>query len=342
MFVIINDKVLAACFLLFLVGVCQNGNAGVRAQDWILTESTALMRAAADGNLNEVRILVESGTDISEQNKYHATALVFAASEGRAKVVQYLLGKGADPNLCASYNMCPLWFAVNSGSSKTVELLLKSGANAKEVPEGNSLENSPLIVAVIRGEQEIVKMLVKYRVEIDLENWRTGGTALTAAVAVGESALVTFLLNNGADPTKTMIQLPYYGNTSPLDHANELGYSDVVRIIKDRLKQKKYQNRILTVDNIVVRLYEDKSFILEEVHDVVKYVTNSDLRLIKNAIFARNSYRFDSEDLLSYYKERFRSYKPKTKKVKLSDIDRKNLDYVKRMKGYITDRDAAG
>ena len=55
-----------------------------------------LLKAASDGDLAQVRALLEKGTDIEHQNRAGTTALIAASLQGHERIVQALLAKGAE------------------------------------------------------------------------------------------------------------------------------------------------------------------------------------------------------------------------------------------------------
>ena len=58
------------------------------------------MMAAASGNADAVKVLLDHGADVNAKESAHGqTALMFAAALNRADVVQLLLARGADPNV---------------------------------------------------------------------------------------------------------------------------------------------------------------------------------------------------------------------------------------------------
>eukprot|EP01110_Echinostelium_bisporum_P000574 TRINITY_DN1139_c2_g1_i1.p1 TRINITY_DN1139_c2_g1~~TRINITY_DN1139_c2_g1_i1.p1 ORF type:complete len:394 (+),score=143.14 TRINITY_DN1139_c2_g1_i1:84-1265(+) len=59
----------------------------------------SFISACEDGNLEEVKKLVEKGVSVNQTNDYGDTALNFAISKGKREVVVFLLSKGADPNI---------------------------------------------------------------------------------------------------------------------------------------------------------------------------------------------------------------------------------------------------
>ena len=87
---------------------------------------TALMSASRYGNLEIVKLLVESGADINNaKDNIGNTALTYASYFGRLEVVIYLVENGADVNAKDEYGET----ALDKASTKEVkELLRKAGA----------------------------------------------------------------------------------------------------------------------------------------------------------------------------------------------------------------------
>ncbi|HEY3739232.1 MAG TPA: ankyrin repeat domain-containing protein [Bryobacteraceae bacterium] len=79
--------------------VAQLLKAGADAKSVKPNGTTVLMVAAAAGNLDAVKVLVEHGAEIDSKEKVHEqTALMFAAALNRSEVVKYLLAHHADAN----------------------------------------------------------------------------------------------------------------------------------------------------------------------------------------------------------------------------------------------------
>ena len=84
-----------------------------------------------------------------------------------------------------------------TGNTAAVQQHLRAGTdiNAKEDFGGST----PLILAAIFGQSEIVKILIDAGAELDLRN-SSGGTALHQACFFGRPEIVELILNSGADP----------------------------------------------------------------------------------------------------------------------------------------------
>lgn len=93
--------------------------------------ATPLMEAVMLGDLDSVRILLESGADTAAANRSGMTALHLASQEYHVPIVDALLRAGADPNQQDAYGNTPLSRAVfeSRGRGEVIEVLLRSGAD---------------------------------------------------------------------------------------------------------------------------------------------------------------------------------------------------------------------
>jgi ankyrin repeat protein len=117
---------------------------------------TALHNAAAEGNVAEVRRLLDAGADIEARDKYGYTPLGRAAAYEKTAVVTLLLNRGADINAKNNDGDTPLYTAAFSGACESTALLLNRGAdiNAK-----NNRGDTPLQVAVRNERYSIASLL---------------------------------------------------------------------------------------------------------------------------------------------------------------------------------------
>ena len=96
-------------------------------QQYFLNEPMA--SAAAEGNIKEVRVLLDRGASPDSWGiDFAYPAIVAAAEGGHADIVELLLSKGADPSLRDSEGKSALERARHGGHDDVVALLLKAGA----------------------------------------------------------------------------------------------------------------------------------------------------------------------------------------------------------------------
>ncbi|HTE17549.1 MAG TPA: ankyrin repeat domain-containing protein, partial [Armatimonadota bacterium] len=162
-------------------------------------DNLQLIRAARDGDLQEVRHCLRWGADPNTGSLFGRNEpLGLAAQNGHATVVQALLQASARPNVWsgAMHYKPPLVWAALGGHSNCVKLLLDAGADTTMTGcEGGTA----LAEAASLGHLGIAKLLIAHGASInDMENG--GSEALVAAVGANRATLVRLLLARGANP----------------------------------------------------------------------------------------------------------------------------------------------
>ena len=201
--------------------------------------ATPLMHAAAFGNLETVKLLLDAGADVNARNDFDATALLWCARDpekarlliarganvnarskqgrtplmlasllnGGSPLVALMLSKGADATVSDTRGDTALGLAASIGEIATMRLLLAAGADPKAA---NSKGEPPIILATKSKNAAAVQILIDKGVDVKVANTsfnnvRNGPiamirlTPLHRAAAFGPLEMVASLLQAGAD-----------------------------------------------------------------------------------------------------------------------------------------------
>ena len=189
-------------------------------------DGTTLLHIASRSNLQSViPAILQSGTDIEEQDNVGDRALHYAARRGHEKLTNMLLEKGAEAGAKNKSGSTPLIQAAGHGHGGVVKLLLERGASINE----NSLKSgTALQAACLKGSILLCQMLIDNGAEVNAQGGHYGN-ALQAASSNGHEAVVRFLVDRGAEVNA---QGGQFGNA--LQAASRNGHEDVVRFLVDR------------------------------------------------------------------------------------------------------------
>ena len=178
--------------------------------------TTAIMYAAANGDLELVRALVKAGANVKLKSQLGTSALTEAAIIGSAPIIDALLKAGADPNFRNPNGETPLMAAARSGKVDAARTLLAAGAdiNAKETWGGQTA----IMWAAAQSQTDMVKFLASKDANLNdhgkVNQWerkiiqeprpkdmnKGGFTPLHYAAREGCSVCVQNLLDAHADP----------------------------------------------------------------------------------------------------------------------------------------------
>nr|XP_018910579.1 PREDICTED: uncharacterized protein LOC109039535 [Bemisia tabaci] len=206
-------------------------------------------------SVNLLRTLIAKGANINDKSVEGATPLHLAAQHDHIELVKFLLDKGANPNATCSSSLSVLHHAVKGGSVKTVELLLTE--------TDADLSNELLLIAVLKGHQQVARILLKHGADVNSAEMTTGKTPLHIAVEKGNQGLAELLLKyrphldvldkeKGSTPlilavknkllttVKVLVErganvnAPGRGNVFPINIAISQGLVDIVKVLFNR------------------------------------------------------------------------------------------------------------
>jgi ankyrin repeat protein len=182
-------------------------------------EDARLGQAAADGKIEQVKLLISEGADVNEKTTTGDTPLHYAAKYGHKNVAVLLIKKGADVNAKNKNGDLPTHLALRghleSPKKEVLDLLVAKG------PELSCIQ-----ISAYQGDLAKVRSFVEQGIDVDSRD-SEGRTALYYAAMQGKRDLVEFLLSRGANVNAKDKD---YGFT-PLHHAVGGGHKDVVELL---------------------------------------------------------------------------------------------------------------
>ena len=170
--------------------------AGARVNDRDISDDTALIYALQEGKNDIVKLLIKNRADlnIDEKNFRGKKPLILAAEKGNINAVRMLLDAGANINARDMYGYSALGRAIESNKIDIIQFLIKRGADVEL--EGSFLNEKPLILAAEKGNINAVKILLDAEAKVDAQS--NGKTALRMAIKNGRDEIVKLLLERGA------------------------------------------------------------------------------------------------------------------------------------------------
>jgi ankyrin repeat protein len=219
--------------------------------------TATLGEAAAAGDIDGVRALLQAGEDVDQRGEWGTTPLMRAAAAGHVTVVRLLLDHGADPAAQDASDRpstalrdairgrhagaareiflrtrdpderaIAVTLAAANGDAETVEALLDAGADP-DAPSAMA-GRTPLLQAVADGNAEIAALLLRRGARIDAPN-RYGCTPLMVAVLHRDASMAEWLLEAGAALNATDVE-----GRSPLALAELGGDERLIALLSHR------------------------------------------------------------------------------------------------------------
>ncbi len=156
-----------------------------------------LVKAEADGDLAKLTALLEAGADVNAESSPGRPVLFLAVVRGNVDVVRLLLDHGADVN-AETVDGAILVKAAHEGHREIVEMLLDAGADINATGRAWAPDDSALYAAALGRHGDIARLLVERGADVNQAD-SLGETPLLVAVGRGQPEIVTLLLENGAD-----------------------------------------------------------------------------------------------------------------------------------------------
>lgn len=153
-------------------------------------------RAAIEHNNTQiVDYLLNSGVSAKAEDETSESPLLLAVRLGFVEVAQRLLAHGANPER-GSQSTSAWMQALQDGNAQMVRMMLEQGP---ETLKQQKKLNTSLLLAAQQGSCDVVRVLVEFGADINVESGRKKITPLIAAAAAGRTEAVRLLQELGAD-----------------------------------------------------------------------------------------------------------------------------------------------
>ncbi len=156
------------------------------------TQNETIHKAAAKGDLADIRIFLESGVDPNARTDSGNTPL---HSVQTVEAALYLIEQGADVNAMNNTKWTPLLMAALKKNIPVVQALLEKGADIN-APDGSDM--TALHHAVRRKSLPLVQLLIEKKADLSVRD-KEGWTPLHHAALKNELEIAQALLDAGAD-----------------------------------------------------------------------------------------------------------------------------------------------
>ena len=176
-----------------------------------------------------VYLVVLFGVSLANAGSYDE---FFAALQRDDAVqVRQLIARGFDPNTVNNKGDYALIVALREPSLKVVSVLLESPKTRAEVRTAK--DESPLMLAALKGYQEICQQLIKRDADVNKPGW----TPLHYAATGGHTSVMRLLLDNYA-----YIDAASPNGSTPLMMAAMYGTQDAAKLLLDAGADPKLKN----------------------------------------------------------------------------------------------------
>jgi ankyrin repeat protein len=170
------------------MGVCVAPRVAVAAD-------SALVQAAAAGDLEGVRALLRQGDDVNATGSDGTTALHWVVRADDLATADALLRAGAKPTVANALGITPAYIAAGNGNAAMLARLLDAGANVATVDaSGDTL----LMAAVRAGNPDAVQLLLDRGAPVNAVEPQFQHTALMWAVRRNDAPIMKLLIAKGA------------------------------------------------------------------------------------------------------------------------------------------------
>jgi ankyrin repeat protein len=213
----------------------------------------AIHHAVLGGNLDNIKLLHESGTNInciSNDLTRNLHPIHFASKFNMLEIVNFFLQQKIDIEQNTFFGLTPLHIACEYGNYEMVKFLLIKSANLHATTNDENHYLTPLHYATIHNHPNIIEFLIQHKANIDIFD-NSNNDILYFATKFNHPNLIKLFLNSGAGDMK-----------KAKDIAVEYNLDSCLEVIDNYLELQK----ILFDTNQIVLLAQPLFFELKKVN----------------------------------------------------------------------------
>jgi ankyrin repeat protein len=154
-----------------------------------------LHEPAGQGDLEQVKKMIEKGAKVDKKDIAGQTPLMYAAETGKIDVVTYLIDQGADVNAVSGKmgRGTAIIYAAAANQVETVEYLIENGADINATTPYHN--ETALIWAVAQGNTEVAKILLEHGADKNIKT-KQGQDVLDLAKQLNKKEMIILLEEN--------------------------------------------------------------------------------------------------------------------------------------------------
>ncbi len=224
-----NKMMKTTLILLIMMSITNSCRSALTGNSYTENSSQEeIIKLVTKNDLEGVKKALENNANVNSEDTNKRSILLIATNKGNIEMAKLLVEYGADVNLQADNMDSPFLYAGASGQVELVKLFLDHGARFDLF---NRYNGTALIPACERGYVETVRLLANTKnFPLDHVN-RLGWTALMEAIVLGDGSkkyqeIIQILKDAGAK-----LDIPDFNGTSPLPHAKQRGFKEIVKIL---------------------------------------------------------------------------------------------------------------
>jgi ankyrin repeat protein len=157
--------------------------------------TVSIVAAASGGDMQAVRCLVETGTNIETRDGDGDTPFLAASKRGHLDVMRYLIGRGADSHATNTDGQTALMVAAYSGNLDAADLIL---ANGVKINVGDKEGKTALMYAAAKGGAAMTRFLIDRGALVEWQD-KNSYNVLFYAAHFGQVDTTKYLIDNYRD-----------------------------------------------------------------------------------------------------------------------------------------------